>query len=119
MCAIPGCSSSWAIPRKPAPAITRSRTSRDAARAVTPKRDLYRARVYEALKVAGPVHMNPTPFGIVGGYTDEEGAETTKMDQNTYRPRRVELTRDNLVMDSGQVRETHSGRKATVWVVRE
>lgn len=55
------------------------------------------------------------------GATDEEIIEAAfavgYVSANSLRPRRVELVRDNVVMDSGERRKTRSGRKAIVWVV--
>ena len=50
------------------------------------------------------------------GLTDEEIQIILHMDPSSERPRRVELQRDGLVVDSGRTRLTASGRKATVWV---
>lgn len=38
------------------------------------------------------------------------------MNQNTERPRRVELVAKGLVVQSDAKRKTHSGRYAAVWV---
>lgn len=49
------------------------------------------------------------------GLTDSEGMEVTGLEGNTYRPRRITLVEEGIVVDSGETRRTASGRKATVW----
>lgn len=51
------------------------------------------------------------------GATDDEVEFVTGMIHQTASARRRELVLDGLVKDSGQRRDTRSGRKATVWVV--
>ncbi len=53
------------------------------------------------------------------GLTDEEGYEASGINPNAWRPRRGELVRDGMVVDSGRTRATKSGCKAVVWVVKE
>ena len=48
--------------------------------------------------------------------TDEEIANELEMNPSTVRPRRIELARRGLVVESG-TRRTSSGRMATVWRV--
>ncbi len=115
-CEIQGCQSVWRIPTPPAPAQSHSRTSREAAGSLQ-GRDFKRQAVLDAFRKAGPVHANPPPFGIVGGLTDEELVEVLNMPSSTARPRRVELVRDGLLMDSSHTRKTRSNRAATVWMV--
>ena len=50
------------------------------------------------------------------GATDQECQEYLGLSSQTQGPRRVELTRDGYVEDSGKRRPTRSGRKAIVWV---
>ena len=50
-----------------------------------------------------------------GGHTDEEMQYALDMLGSTQRPRRLELQRAGLVVDSGAKRKTMSGRLATVW----
>ncbi len=50
------------------------------------------------------------------GATDEQLQLALDMTGNTERPRRKELQKLGLVVDSGQVRQTKSGRTAVVWV---
>jgi hypothetical protein len=52
------------------------------------------------------------------GCTDEEGITALEMNPSTYRPRRVELVQRGLIVDSGKVRKTVSGRNAVVWRVK-
>lgn len=57
--------------------------------------------------------------GFAGiGLTDEAIQFATKLPGNTERPRRIELCRKGLVVDSGKTRKTTSGRMATVWEVK-
>lgn len=50
------------------------------------------------------------------GATDDEGETALGIKCQTYTPRRGELVRDRLVIDSGQRRPTGSGRQAAVWI---
>lgn len=85
-----------------------SETSRAAAESIAPAMPELRHRVWLALELAGQ-----------NGLTDEEIGERTGLGGNTVRPRRGELERTGLVVDSGRTRPTKSGRRATVWVTRE
>ena len=51
-----------------------------------------------------------------GGATDEEIARACGLNPSTARPRRIELVRRGLVVESG-TRKTASGRMASVWRV--
>lgn len=51
------------------------------------------------------------------GATDQECQKALWLNGNTERPRRIGLTHDKLVVDSGHKRLTKAGRRATVWVV--
>lgn len=108
MCARPGCRSVFSPPTRPAPAQEHSRASVAAAQSIdgAPR---YRDRVlvYNALVAAG-----------AHGLTDEEGIEATGIPASTYRPRRIDLVAENVVVDSGTTRKVRSGREATVWRVR-
>lgn len=53
-----------------------------------------------------------------GPKTDEEIGKATGLRGNTVRPRRLELLREGLIEDSGQVRPTRSGRDAIVWQLK-
>lgn len=52
------------------------------------------------------------------GLTDLEGQEVTDLDGSTYRPRRVWLTENGYVRNSGDTRLTKSNRKAVVWLAK-
>jgi transcription initiation factor IIE alpha subunit len=80
-----------------------SETSRQAARDVLAKP--MREIVLEAL-----IHRGNR------GATDDELQTALGMDPSTERPRRVELERAGLVIDSGERRKTRSGREAVVWM---
>ena len=54
--------------------------------------------------------------GTHGG-TDSELETALAIPGNTVRPRRVELCRLGLLVDSGRRRPTSSGRRAVVWQV--
>lgn len=86
-----------------------SATSKAAATSIVPKAGTLRAMVLEFLK--------DRRYWGIDGATDEEIQDELEMPQNTARPRRVELVRAGLVIDSGRSRPTKSGRMATVWVV--
>lgn len=92
---------------KPALAQEHSPTSVAAAQRISSPRGALRAKVLAYLQEQGP-----------NGSTDEAGARATEMADNTYRPRRIELTEANLVEDSKRTRMTRSGRSAVVWRVR-
>ena len=70
-----------------------------------------------------PVHRNRTLvwnalLAATNGLTDEEGERRTGLGGSSYRPRRVDLMNDGLVVDSGQTRRTALGRRAVVWLAR-
>ena len=113
-CASDGCGAVYRLPTPPAPAQGHSATSRAAAASTDRQRG--RQKVWDAFRKAGQVHVNPTPWGVVGGLTDEECVEVTGMSPSTVRPRRIELVRDGLLMDSGMTRKTRANRAATIWV---
>lgn len=50
------------------------------------------------------------------GATDDEGEAVLGIKSQTYTPRRGELVKLGLVIDSGARRPTTSGRAAVVWV---
>ena len=86
-----------------------SDTSRAAAESVRDGKPTALRRVYVAILMAGR-----------DGLTDEEGAELLNMNPNTYRPRRVELSRSRedrpALLGCDGSRATRSGRWADVWV---
>ena len=93
---------------KPAPAQEHSDTSKSAAASVEGSpRTRTRAAVLQAIRDAG-----------AEGLTDEKGTEVSGIEPNTYRPRRIELMEQNLIVDSKKTRLTRSGRSATVYVAR-
>jgi hypothetical protein len=49
--------------------------------------------------------------------TDHELSESLQMNPSTLRPRRGELLAMGLIRDSGETRQTGSGRAAIVWEV--
>lgn len=92
------------------PGLTRADapdTSIIAAADVLPRTGTQRRRVYDFIRRQAE-----------HGATDEEIQEALRMGGNTERPRRVELVRDGLVVDSER-RRTHGGRPAIVWVAVE
>lgn len=99
-------------PGKPSPTNPRppyqahSATSKAAAEAAEDNAPIARKRVYGAVAETGS-------FGM----TDEEIADTLSMNPSTARPRRVELVRGGILVDSGDQRKTKGGKLATVWVV--
>ena len=50
------------------------------------------------------------------GLTDHQMQSILDMNPSTQRPRRIELVEKGLVVDSGQRRQTPSGRWAVVWI---
>ena len=95
--------------RRPAPPSMppfqrHSETSRAAAAAIYGKTGSSRRAVYDWLRSRGEL-----------GGTDEEICAWTGLSSSTVRPRRVELVRDGLVVESDARRRTQSGRWATVW----
>ena len=85
-----------------------SETSRAAAEEIRPDTGTLRAKVYHHLVSCG-----------VRGATDDEMQTALDMNPSTQRPRRVELHRAGLVVDSGETRLTRSCRRAVVWRVRD
>ncbi len=84
-----------------------SSTSRAAAVAIKESAETLRAKVLEYLQMMGE-----------SGSTDEQAQEDLNMPGSTQRPRRVELVKAGLVIDSGRERKTRSGRLAVVWVAK-
>jgi hypothetical protein len=56
-------------------------------------------------------------MGIIG-MTDDEMQVALGMNPNTQRPRRIELLRMRLIIDSGLTRKTRGGEEAVVWRVK-
>jgi transcription initiation factor IIE alpha subunit len=91
-----------------APSVNGSITSAQAADSLTPATlNATQRRVYELLAWRGET-----------GATDEEMQAELEMSPNTQRPRRVELARRGMIVESGTTRRTASGRMATVWRVK-
>lgn len=92
----------------PAPSVQGSETSEAAARAMPDsQRKIDKARIVAAMRAAGS-----------NGLTDEEGQRLTGIAGDTYRPRRGELLKDNLIVKARRKRMTRSGREAEVWIAR-
>lgn len=89
-----------------APRQAHSATSTRAAEKIESRSAVLRARVHDWIRDRGTY-----------GSTDEEAQDGLGMNPSTQRPRRVELCRAGLVVDSGTTRPTRSGRRAVVWVV--
>ncbi|MEX1365198.1 MAG: hypothetical protein AB1Z98_18870, partial [Nannocystaceae bacterium] len=88
------------------PPVVRERpTSVAAGRRIRAPGKTFRGQVHDAIRE--------------GPKTDEEICRVTGLRGSTVRPRRLELLRDGLIEDSGQVRPTASGRDAIVWQLRE
>lgn len=96
----------WFDPRPIAIAHTGADTSIEAANAIRPKARGLRGKLL--------AHLRKT-----SGRTDEEIQYDLMMSPNTERPRRCELVKLGLVVDSGARRKTLSGRNAIIWVASE
>lgn len=81
-------------------------TMHAAAGAIASSAATLRARVLAYLRRNGPA-------------TDEQIQAGLGMAGNTERPRRVELVRGLLVVDSGQTGKTKAGRPAVMWKAAE
>ncbi len=88
------------------PAQQHSQTSLAAAKAIAADAPTLRNQVLQYLRQCGS-----------DGATDEQIQFYLDMSANNQRPRRVELVKAGLVVDSGCTRATAAGRKATVWKV--
>lgn len=80
-----------------------SPTSADAAEQIAESAGTLRAKVLRYIT------------GCAEGATDEEMQISLSMNPSTQRPRRGELQARGLIVDSGRVRRTKSGRNAVVW----
>jgi transcription initiation factor IIE alpha subunit len=90
-----------------APAVRGSVTSAAAADSLAPATlNAMQRRVYDLLVWRGET-----------GATDEEIANELEMNPSTVRPRRIELARRGMIVESGSTRRTASGRMAVVWRV--
>jgi hypothetical protein len=89
-----------------APAVRGSVTSAKAADSLGPATlNALQSKVLRFLETCGAF-----------GATDEEMQLALGMNPSTQRPRRIELARRGLVVETG-TRKTASGRMATVWRV--
>jgi len=87
------------------PFVRSSPTSELAAKQAEPASHTQRRRVLDLLR------------GSIG-LTDEQMQDVLKMNPSTQRPRRIELVKAGLVVDSGLTAKTSSGRLATIWRAR-
>lgn len=94
----------------PLPYVRHSETSKAAAIAAEPNAGTQRARVLDCLR--------EYTASVYVGLTDNEMQFILHMNPSTQRPRRVELVRAGLVVDSGKTRLTPSGKRAVVWVAK-
>jgi len=69
---------------------------------------LQRERVLQFIQQCGP-----------NGATDEEIQDALKIRGDSERPHRKRLVEWRRIRDSGNLRMTHSGRPATVWIAAE
>jgi hypothetical protein len=90
-----------------APYVPGSPTSAAAAQAIRPSAATLRQQVFDFIMGRG-----------IDGATDEEIQIALGMGGSTERPRRRELQLAGLIVESGEIRPTATGRAATVWVVR-
>lgn len=87
---------------------SRSGTSYDTAVAIASKVPSMRMKVHTFIHRMGAY-----------GATDEEVQIGLRMQQNTQAPRRYELERMGVVVDSGIRRDTTRGHAAIVWITRQ
>ncbi|MBK5204334.1 MAG: hypothetical protein JJD98_02685 [Polaromonas sp.] len=91
-----------------APYQHHSATSKAAAEAIEPRAGTQRARVLDHLR-----DMEDC------GATDDEMQRFIPMSANSQRPRRQELVKVGLVVDSGRTRKTAADQDAVVWIASE
>ena len=103
-CGYFGCKHAGKVER-PALAQEHSETSKAAARLIGEVRATLRNRMLAAIRATGS-----------NGMTDEAVTECLGMNPSTERPRRIELVRMGLLIDSGKTRPTRAGRDSTVWI---
>jgi len=85
-----------------------SDTSREAATRMVPAATAQAARVFHFIAERGKE-----------GATDHEVQAALNMTGDSERPRRWSLHRAGLICDSGQRRQSPTGRKAIVWIATE
>lgn len=97
----------WTPPPIPAPAQRHSPTSVEAA--------------VKIQKAIGPLHKRILAYLAAHpeGGTDIEMQDALEMNPSTQRPRRIELAALGKVENFGCTRLTSSGRKATVWHLKQ
>lgn len=83
-------------------------TSQIAARRTVSRAPTQRARVHALIRESG-----------ADGLTDDEGEALLGLCPQSYTPRRGELVKCGLVVDSERRRNTGSGCPAAVWIVPE
>lgn len=83
-----------------------SPTSVAAAMAALPRAGTQKNAILSIIRDAG-----------AAGLTDEQIATLSGLDENTVRPRRVELAEEGWIHLSGEFRKTRHGNDAQVWVV--
>lgn len=93
---------------RPAPYQHHSATSKAAAESIEPRAGTQKSLVLHYLR-----RMKDC------GATDEEMQRILPMSANSQRPRRQELVKLGLVVDSGMTRKTDSGLDAVVWIASE
>lgn len=84
------------------PAQQHSPTSKAAAAQIRSEARSYRQQVLDTLRQHGAL-------------TDSQIAERAGLNENTARPRRIELARNGQIRSAGQQKNTN-GRMATLWV---
>lgn len=80
------------------------KTSKQAAERISGSAASLRRKVLEFIRTRG-----------ARGATDSEIQDCLEMDGDTERPRRWELRKAGLIVDSGIRRETKTGRASIVW----
>ena len=91
-----------------APYQRHSATSKAAAVAIEPVAGTQRALILSEICMSGE-----------RGRTDSDLQAMCLLSGDSVRPRRGELQKAGLIVDSGRTRKTSSGRAATVWVAVE
>ena len=66
--------------------------------------------------IPAPAHHAAIVKASAHGLTDDAGEALLRIKPQTYTPRRGELVRLGLVVDSGERRLTSSGRPVAVWI---
>jgi hypothetical protein len=89
-----------------APYAAGSETSKAAARRIEPVAGTQRANILRLLR--------NTPAGM----TDDEIQDALGISAHSECPRRQELQKLDLIVDSGRKRLTRAGRQAGVWIAR-